>query len=71
MSPDPTDVVGPASGLDQLSTDALRRRRGDLCAAAQFQAMHGLPVDGNGDDARTLAAIDAELRRRGESPHHG
>ncbi len=55
-------MASPPSELARLSVDELRVRRGVLAQGMQGAVLEGLPVDD--DDAREVAALDAELRRR-------
>jgi predicted nucleic acid-binding protein len=52
--------------LARLAADVLRARRGELAQGLQGAALEGLPLDD--EDARELAHLDAELRRRGLLP---
>lgn len=49
--------------LQALPTDELLRRRGQLAQGLQLAALEGLPLDD--EDQRQVAALDAELARRG------
>lgn len=57
-----TSTLPTKSDLARLSLDELRARRGALAQGMQGAVLEGLPVDD--DDARELAALDDELRRR-------
>ena len=51
------------SEMAQVSTDALRARRGELATWAQMAAVESLPI---GEEMLgELSALDAELERRG------
>ena len=58
-----TTAATPPADLSSVGTDELRARRGSLAQGAQGAVLEGLAIDD--DDARELASLDAELRRRG------
>lgn len=59
-----------ASSSEAPATETLLRRRGELCAAAQFAALEGVgELAGDDDACAELRAIDAALRERGVDPH--
>lgn len=63
-------AVAVASSASGQTTDALLRRRGELCAAAQFAALEGVgELAGDDDACAELRAIDAALHERGVDPH--
>ena len=64
-------MTTPSSESSQVpAIEALLRRRGELCAAAQFAALEGVSEMACDDDAcAELRQIDAALRERGVDPH--
>jgi hypothetical protein len=55
--------------LHAMSTDDLKKRRGELAYGAQMMALEGLAADDG--DRSEAAAIDEELKRRGVDLHAG